>query len=72
MTGIMPIFLGFAFLGAALFWDSNRFSTISYSLFTCFAMMNGDSLFDIFYDITNFRYLLACIFMCIFIFGGIV
>ena len=72
MTGIVPVFFGFAFLGLCLFWDSHRFQSISYSMFTLFAMMNGDSLYDIFYDISVFRFLLAQLFMYVFIFCGIV
>ena len=72
MTGIVPVFLGFAFLGLCLFWDSYRFHSISYSMFTLFAMMQGDSLLDQFYDMSNFRYLAANLFIYVFVFMGIV
>eukprot|EP00347_Sterkiella_histriomuscorum_P020416 403337889 len=72
MSGIIPLFFGFAFLGLCLFWDSSRFKTLNLSLFTCFAMMQADSLLDIFYQITAFRFLLAIVFMLVFVFCGIV
>ena len=34
--------------------------------------MNGDSLYDIFYDIINFRFLLGMAYLMIFTFSGIV
>lgn len=72
MTGVIPLFMGFAFLGLCFFWDSYRFHSISYSMFSLFAMMQGDSLLDQFYDISAFRYLAACLFIFIFVFIGVV
>lgn len=72
LVGIVPVFFGFSFLGLCLFWDSNRYKNLSTSMFTCFAAMNGDSLYDIFYDITNFRFLLGMAYLIIFTFCGIV
>ena len=72
LIGIVPVFFGFAFLGLALFWDSYRYRNIMSSIFTCFAAMNGDSLYDIFYDIINFRFLLGMAYLMIFTFCGIV
>jgi hypothetical protein len=72
MIGIIPVFIGFAFLGLCLFWDSNRYKDLTFSLFTCFAAINGDSLYDIFYDISNFRFLLSLIYLMFFTFCGIV
>ncbi len=72
MAGIIPVFIGFAFLGLCLFWDSNRYKNLNFSLFTCFAAINGDSLYDIFYDISNFRFLAAMVYLMFFTFCGIV
>lgn len=47
MIGILPFFIGFAFLGLCLFWESSRFSCTSNALFTLFAMMNGDAISDV-------------------------
>jgi hypothetical protein len=71
LIGIVPVFLGFVFLGMCLFWDSHRYHSVNYGLFTCFAAMNGDSLFDIFYDISNFRFLAAITYFCLFTFCSI-
>lgn len=72
LIGIVPVFFGFAFLGLAFFWDSYRYRNLSSSIFTCFAAMNGDSLYDIFYDIINFRFLLGMTYLMLFTFCGIV
>lgn len=71
MVGIVPVLIGFAFLGLSLFWDSARFKSFGTALFTCFAAMNGDSLLDIFYDMTSFRFLLGMAYLMIFTFCGI-
>jgi len=34
LIGILPLFIGFAFLGMALFWASDRFSTFNLTFFT--------------------------------------
>lgn len=72
LIGILPVFFGFAFLGLCLFWDSYRYKDLSTAMFTCFAAMNGDSLLDIFYDITDFRFLLGISYLMFFTFCGIV
>ncbi|CDW91311.1 UNKNOWN [Stylonychia lemnae] len=72
MIGGVPLFIGFVFLGLSLFWDSIRFQNLQFSAFSCFSMMQGDSLLDEFNGITGFRYLSANIYMYIFVFFGIV
>lgn len=71
LIGIVPVFLAFVFLGMCLFWDSNRYHNVNYGLFTCFAAMNGDSLYDIFYDISSFRFLAALVYFILFTFCSI-
>jgi hypothetical protein len=71
LTGVLPLYFGFAFLGYCLFWDSVLYRTLSYALYVQFAMINADSLLDIFYDIEHNRSLAAQLFMYIYIFSAI-
>lgn len=47
LTGVFPIVLGFIFLGVSLFWENERFGSVSDSIRTLFSLMNGDSIQDI-------------------------
>ena len=51
--GIMPIFIGFTFLGLCLFWNSERFTNVTDVMKALFAIVNGDSVYDIIVDITD-------------------
>ena len=51
--GIMPIFIGFTFLGLCLFWNSERFTNVTDVMKALFAIVNGDSIYDIIVDITD-------------------
>jgi hypothetical protein len=68
MVGILPFFLGFTFLGLCLFWESQKFSSPSLSMFTLFALMNGDNIFDVYVDISYWKFLLSNIYMYFFVF----
>ena len=51
--GIMPIFIGFTFLGLCLFWNSERFTSISDAIKTVFSLVNGDSIHEIIVDMAD-------------------
>lgn len=51
LIGVFPIILGFLFFGFCIFWESERFKTVSYSIVTLFSLMQGDSIFDILTDL---------------------
>lgn len=53
LLGIMPIFLGFGFFASSIFYKSSRFYSFSGSLFSQFALLNGDMIFDAFKDLTG-------------------
>ncbi len=53
LIGVLPIFLGFLFLGVAIFRRSERFDTISTGSYTLFAMIQGDAVWDTFTDISS-------------------
>jgi hypothetical protein len=53
LLGVLPIFLGFLFLGVAIFRKSERFNTISTASYSLFAMIQGDALWDTITDISS-------------------
>ena len=50
---ILPVFIGFTFLGLCLFWSSERFTSASDVMKGLFAIFLGDSIYDIMNDITD-------------------
>ena len=53
---ILPVFIGFTFLGLCLFWSSERFTSASDVMKGLFAIFLGDSIYDIMNDITDRSY----------------
>jgi len=51
LISVMPLFIGYAFLGMAIFWESPRFQEISVSAYTLFALMHGDMIWDTYNDL---------------------
>lgn len=47
---MIPLFIGYAFLGMAIFWESRRFENFSVSCYTLFALMHGDMIWDTYND----------------------
>jgi hypothetical protein len=68
MAGVIPLFLAFVIFGMCTFIESNRFGSISVSMYVLYSYMNGDSIFDIYYDIQQLQFLLAFGYCIIFIF----
>lgn len=71
LAGIMPVFIGYGVLGTSIFWRSHRFTDFSTSMFSLFAVMNGDMIFDAWHDIDTIDYLLAQLYLYSFIFFSI-
>ena len=71
MIGILPFFVGFAFLGLCLFWETKSFSSASTAFFTLFSMMNGDSLTDVHNDISYTNFLIGNLYVYFFAFVSI-
>ena len=67
LVGIIPVFLGFAVLAVWLFWKSKRFEGFGASVFSLFALMNGDAIFDVNHDLENSYYGVSQIFVYIFV-----
>ncbi len=63
----VPFLFGYAFLGTCLFWKSERFSSFSRALMTEFALFLGDSVFDIFTEITAIDFWFGQLYLCTFL-----
>jgi len=48
LVSMTPVFIGYAFLGMAIFWQSRRFANFSVSCYTLIAMMHADMMWDTF------------------------
>jgi len=68
LAGVFPVFIGFGVLGTCIFWRSHRFNSLSTTLFSLFAVMNGDMIFDCWHDIDSIDYFLAQLYLYSFIF----
>jgi len=63
MLGWLPIYIGFALLGVCLFWPfRDYFDNLPNAMFTLYAVMNGDSVGDVFSGTTLTRLMLGQVF----------
>ena len=75
LIGVLPLFMGYAFFGKCIFWRSDKFALISDSIAVLYALMNGDSVYDVFVDLCDKSYFFGCIFcysFCMFSIVGII
>jgi hypothetical protein len=66
LIGVLPIFAGFIFFGLCLFWRSERFVDTSSTMMTLFAVLNGDSVFDVFHDLSGVSFFIGQLYCYIF------
>ena len=71
LLSALPIFMGYACLGTALFWQSNRFSSTTGCLTTLYALMFGDMIYDTFYDLSQTSYISSQVYLYSFIFFSV-
>mmetsp|Transcript_21662 Transcript_21662/g.33340 ORF Transcript_21662/g.33340 Transcript_21662/m.33340 type:complete len:288 (+) Transcript_21662:810-1673(+) len=71
LISMIPLFIGFAFLGMAVFWESRRFKDFSVSCYTLFALMHGDMIYDTYNDMIQINSLFAQIYLYSYIFVSI-
>ena len=64
--GILPVFLGFAFLGRCLFWKYEKFESLQHTIVALFSMMAGDILREAYTD-TSPEGILSVIYLSLFI-----
>jgi hypothetical protein len=71
MIGGLPVFFGFVLLGVCLFWPMRGyFDNVPNSAYSLFAVMNGDSVGDVFTGTTMTRLVSGQIFCYIFVILG--
>jgi hypothetical protein len=71
LISMIPLFIGYAFLGMAIFWESRRFATFSISCYTLFALMHGDMIWDTYSELIQIDSLIAQIYLYTYIFVSI-
>ena len=71
LISMIPLFIGYAFLGMAIFWESRRFANFSVSCYTLFALMHGDMIWDTYNDLIQIDSVLAQVFLYTYIFISI-
>ena len=52
VAGIAPIVIGYALFGATVFWESKFFSSVTGSVVSLFALLNGDVIHEAFEDVS--------------------
>jgi len=67
IVGILPVFIGFGVLGMCIFWRSKRFFGFGASMFSLFALMNGDMIFDSYHDLDTIDYILSQVYLYVFV-----
>ena len=71
LISTLPVLMGYTFLGVALFWKSNRFSSATGCLTTLYALMFGDMVYDTFYDLSLTHFFYSQIYLYSFVFFSI-
>lgn len=66
ISGVLPMFIGFILFGYCLFWESERFKSISSTMRTLFSMINGDSVYSTFEDLKRDNFFISQIYLYIF------
>jgi len=67
LLGAMTIFVGYAIFGSSVFWQSHRFESASRAITIQFALLDGDSIYDTFADLTYTNYFMGQFYLYTFI-----
>jgi hypothetical protein len=65
--GIVPIYMGFVFLGMSIFWNSGYFQSVVGSMATTYAFLNGDCVYTIFMALQQENYFFGLLYSFFFI-----
>ena len=68
VIGMMSMYVGYAFFGTAVFWQSHRFESVNRTMLTLFALMNCDGIFQLFEELSELNFLVAQLYLYSFIF----
>lgn len=71
LISALPVLMGYTFLGLALFWQSNRFSSAPGCLTTLYSLMFGDMVYDTFHDLSQTNYLSSQLYLYSFVFFSV-
>jgi len=71
LIGVIPVLIGFSFLGMCLFWKSDKFKTPADAFFSLYSMMNGDVIRETYEDISFGKLIAASLFCYSFCFFAI-
>lgn len=71
LISVIPLFIGFAFLGTAVFWECRRFASFSISCYTLFALMHGDMIWDTYNDLLQINVVFTYIYLYSYLFVSI-
>lgn len=52
LISVLPLLIGYSFLGMSIFWQSRRFTNFFTSLYTLVALMHGDFINDTYTEMT--------------------
>ncbi|CDW71109.1 UNKNOWN [Stylonychia lemnae] len=70
IVGVLPLYVGVVLLGCILFPGSQRFQSFSYASMNLYSIINGDELQDTFRDLQSVGFLIALIYLYIYVFFG--
>lgn len=65
--GILPIYMGFVFLGMSIFWNCGYFQNVIAAMATTYAFLNGDTVYTIFMAIQQENYFFGLLYSFLFI-----
>jgi len=67
LLGALLIFFGYGFFASSVFWRSHRYESTTRSMQIQFALLDGDSIYDTFADLTRFHFALGQLYLYTFI-----
>jgi len=70
IVGVIPLYVGVVLLGTILFPGSQRFQSFSLGAMNLYSIINGDELQDTFRDLHSVGFLIALIYLYIYVFLG--
>jgi hypothetical protein len=63
LIGVAPIFLGYMIFGYCVFWRNERFKSLSDVVIILYSMANGDSLYDVFKELSGISFFIGQIYL---------
>lgn len=63
LIGVCPIFLGYMMFGYCVFWRNERFKSLNDVIIILYSMANGDSLYDVFKELSGISFFIGQIYL---------